>query len=141
MDFAREFEKAIAAVPQQVFISYSRRDKNYAAQLREHLLHNGFNVWIDSQIEYGDTWFKEIDEAIKTCAAFVLLMTPDSYESEWVQKEILLAKRSKKQIFPLLLKGEEFGIVIDLQFADVRNGEMPDVNFHRRLSRAVFGDI
>jgi hypothetical protein len=40
-----------------------------------------------------------------------------------------------------LLQGEEFGIVIDLQFADVKGGSMPDTNFHRRLRRTVFGDI
>jgi serine/threonine protein kinase len=140
-DFAREFEKASAAQPNHLFISYSRRDKDYAGQLTERLQQSGFNVWIDSQIEYGETWFKEIDEAIKTCAAFVLLMSPDAYESEWVQKEILLAKRYKKVIFPLLLDGEEFPIVIDIQFADVRGGAMPDTNFHRRLRRAVFGDV
>jgi serine/threonine protein kinase len=141
MDFAREFEKAMAAAPQHLFISYSRRDKDYAQGLTEHLQHNGFNVWIDSQIEYGDAWFRDIEQAIKSSAAFVLVMSPDSYESEWVQKEILLAKRYKKLIFPLLLKGEEFGIVIDIQFADVREAQMPGVDFHRRLRRTVFGDI
>jgi serine/threonine protein kinase len=140
MDFAREFEKAMQDVPKHLFISYSRRDKQFAEQLTEHLSSSGFTVWIDSKIEYGDTWFKEIDEAIKTCTAFLLVMSPDSYESEWVQKEILLAKRYKKPIFPLLLEGEEFGIVIDLQFADVKGEQMPDVDFHRRLRRTVFGD-
>jgi serine/threonine protein kinase len=140
-DFAREFEKAIQAVPQHLFISYSRRDKDYAVQLSEHLSSSGFHVWIDDQIEYGDAWFNEIDAAIKSCAAFLLVMSPESFQSEWVQKEILLAKRYKKPIFPLLLQGEEFGIVIDLQFADVKDQSMPDANFHRRLRRTVFGDI
>jgi serine/threonine protein kinase len=140
-DFAREFEKAVQAAPQHLFISYSRRDKTYTQQLSEHLSASGFNVWIDSQIEYGDTWFNEIDAAIKSCAAFLLVMSPEAYQSEWVQKEILLAKRYKKPIFPLLLQGEEFAIVIDIQFADVKDSSMPDANFHRRLRRAVFGDV
>ncbi len=141
MDFSREFEKSLSAAPQHLFISYSRRDSDYAQSLTDYLQNSGFNVWIDSQIEYGDAWFRDIEQAIKSCAAFVLVMTPDSYESEWVQKEILLAKRFKKPIFPLLLKGEEFGIVIDIQFADVRDAQMPTVDFHRRLRRTVFGDI
>ncbi|MBZ0285162.1 MAG: protein kinase [Anaerolineae bacterium] len=141
MDFVREFEKAIADTPRHLFISYSRQDKGYAQQLSEHLQHNGFAVWIDSKIDYGDAWFDEIDDAVKTCAAFVLLMTPHAQQSEWVKKEILLAKRYKKPIFPVLLDGEEFPIVIDIQFADVRDGTMPAVDFHRRLRRAVFGDI
>jgi serine/threonine protein kinase len=140
-DFTRELEQAAQAVPQHLFVSYSRRDKDYAKQLTDHLQESGFSVWIDSQIEYGDTWFNEIDEAIKSASAFLLVMTPESYKSEWVQKEILLAKRYKKPIFPLLLEGEEFAIVIDLQFADVKEGQLPDANFQRRLRRAVFGDV
>jgi serine/threonine protein kinase len=140
MDFSREFAQALRAVPQHVFISYSRRDKEYARQLAEYLRRGGFKVWIDDQIDYGDAWFREINEAIKSCAAFALLMSPDSEQSEWVQKEILLAKRYKRPIFPLLLSGEEFPIVIDIQFADVRGGALPDTDFYRRLRRAVYGE-
>jgi serine/threonine protein kinase len=141
MDFARDFEKAAQDAPRHLFISYSRRDKDYAGTLFDHLGQNGFTAWIDRQIEYGDMWFREIDEAIKTCAAFLVLMSPAAYESEWVQKEILLAKRYKKPIFPLLLNGDEFGILIDLQFADVRGGALPNADFLRRLRRAVYGDL
>ncbi|MBZ0289886.1 MAG: TIR domain-containing protein, partial [Anaerolineae bacterium] len=141
VDFAREFEKAAQDVPRHLFISYSRRDKEYAQHLSDHLRYNGFEVWIDSQIDYGDAWFDEIEDAIKTCAAFVLVMSPESKGSEWVKKEILLAKRFKKPIFPLLLEGQEFGIVIDIQFADVQDGQMPDTNFHRRLRRSVYGEV
>jgi eukaryotic-like serine/threonine-protein kinase len=58
-DFARELEKAAQDTPKHLFISYSRRDKDYAAQLSEHLGSSGFHVWIDAQIEYGDAWFNE----------------------------------------------------------------------------------
>jgi serine/threonine protein kinase len=139
LDFARAFEKALNTVQQHVFISYSRRDTVYAHQLREHLQNNNFNVWIDDAIEHGDQWFLQIHEAIKTCAAFLVVMTEDAENSEWVHKEILLAKRYKRPIFPLLLNGHEFAILIDLQFADVRKGRMPENDFHRRLHRTIFG--
>lgn len=139
MDFAHEFEKA-SATPKQLFISYSRRDSEYAEKLTRHLRRSGFHVWIDTKIDYGDSWFTEIDEAVKTCAAFVLIMTPESEQSEWVRKEVLLAKRYDRPIFPLLLEGVEFPIVIDIQFADVRDGKMPGTDFHRRLRRTVYGE-
>lgn len=139
-EFAQELEKASASSPNHLFISYSRRDKEYAVLLTDHLKKHGFEVWIDARIEYGDTWFNEIEDAINECSAFLLVMTPDSKQSEWVQKEILLAKRRKKPLFPLLRLGEEFGIVIDIQFADVRSGQMPDADFHQRLRRTVYGD-
>ena len=140
-DFARELERATAARPGHVFLSYSRDDGEYAARLIERLHESGFEVWSDASIDYGDQWFSAIDTAIRNGAAFVLLMTPAALASEWVPKEILLAKRYKKPILPLLLAGEEFPIVIDLQAADVRDGAMPDADFHRRLRRAVFSDL
>ncbi|MBL8153871.1 MAG: protein kinase [Anaerolineae bacterium] len=118
-----------------VFISYSRRDQDYARQLADQLRTNGFGVWIDDRIDYGDRWFKEIEQAIVDCAAITVIMTPDSHESEWVHREILIAKREKKPIFPLLLKGQEFGILIDIQYADVRSGHMPPDGFYIRLRR------
>lgn len=139
LDFAREFERAITAAPQHLFISYSRRDADYARALREHLTQNGFTVWIDAEIEHGDQWFNQIHDAIKTSAAFIAVMTPNAEKSEWVQKEILLAKRYQKPIFPLLHDGMEFAILIDIQFADVRDGSLPGQDFHRRLSRAIYG--
>lgn len=141
LDFAREFERAINAAPQHLFISYSRRDSEYAAVLREHLAQSGFTIWIDKEIEHGEQWFNQIHDAIKTSAAFMVVMTPESEASEWVQKEILLAKRYKKPIFPLLRDGMEFAILIDIQFADVRDGSLPGQDFHRRLSRAIYGTV
>lgn len=64
---------------------------------------------------------------------------PEAKQSEWVPKEILLAKRYKKAIFPLLLKGDEFALLIDIQYGDVRDGQMPGTDFHSRVSRAVYG--
>lgn len=116
-----------------VFISYSRHDQDYARQLADHIRQNGFPVWIDDRIDYGDQWFKEIEKAIKASAAFVVVMTPDSDASEWVHREILIAKREKKPIFPLLLKGQEFGILIDIQYADVRAAHLPPSDFYGRL--------
>jgi serine/threonine protein kinase len=129
-DFTRALEQALNSVQQQLFISYSRRDVDYVRFLRTHLTENGFSVWVDDQIEHGDQWFNQINAAIKACAAFLVVMTPDAESSEWVQKEILLAKRYQKPVFPLLL---------DLQFADVRAGDMPGQEFHRRVQSVVYG--
>jgi serine/threonine protein kinase len=139
VEFARQFEDALKVAPQHVFISYSRRDNDYVRQLHDYLQQNGLQIWIDDQIEHGDQWFITINDAIKTSAAVLVIMSPDAEVSEWVNKEILLAKRYRKPIFPILLHGEEMPILIDLQFADVRDGSMPDADFHRRVTRSVYG--
>lgn len=139
LEFARQLEAALDEPDQHVFISYSRRDKAYAVQLRDYFIENGLSVWIDDRIEHGDQWFQQINDAIQGCVAFVVVMTPESEASEWVHKEILLAKRYGKPLYPVLLGGQEFPILIDIQYADVRGGVLPDSAYFRRVARAFHG--
>jgi hypothetical protein len=120
-----------------IFISYSRQDQGYARKLEDDLRERGFEVWIDDRIETGERWWQTIDQAVRACAVFVVVMTPDSHESEWVEKEIMLAQRQEKPILPLLLRGEEFSLLIDTQYVDVLDGRMPPQDFYDRLSRHV----
>ena len=120
-----------------IFISYSRRDQTYARKLAEDLRQRGFDVWIDDRIDYGDQWFNEIENAIAACGAFVVIMSPDSRKSQWVQREILIAQREGKAIFPALLAGKEFGLLIDIQFVNVTNSALPGADFYERLGRVV----
>jgi hypothetical protein len=118
-----------------VFISYSKKNQKYARQLAEKLIQEGFDVWIDDRIDYGDSWERVIFKAIDECSAFVVIMTPESYESDWVLRECQYADRRKKPQFPVLLSGEEFPRYGFLQFADVRDGQLPPPNFYDKLAQ------
>lgn len=120
-----------------IFISYSRKDQKYARDLAENLRVNGFDVWIDDRIDYGDRWWRTIVDAIKDSGAFVVVMSPEAEQSEWVEREILVAQKSKKPIFPILLRGAEFALLITTQFADVRNGSLPPDDFYERLQKVL----
>lgn len=120
-----------------VFISYSRKNGLYARQLADFLGAKGFNVWMDDRIDYGDMWEKIIFQSIDDCAAFIVIMTPDSYDSAWVRREYHYAEKRKKPQFPLLLEGEEFPFYIATQYVDVRDGALPPEDFIVRLSSAV----
>ena len=117
-----------------IFISYSRKDQTYATQLADDIRKHGFDVWIDDRIDYGERWFDEIEEAIDGCAAFVVIMSPASRKSKWVQREIMIADRDNKPLFPLLLKGREFGSLIDIQSVNVSGGRLPGPDFYERLA-------
>jgi hypothetical protein len=70
----------------------------------------------------------------------VVVMTPAAEESKWVEREILLADKLEKPIFPLLLRGEAFALLITLQHHDVTNGSMPPatvINTLRRLAGGI----
>jgi hypothetical protein len=121
-----------------IFISYSHKDMDYAYRLAETLQSSGFEVWIDTRLDYGSQWPREIQKQLDSCEAFILLMTPRSFASDWVQSELQRAKRKAKPIFPLLLEGNESWLSVEsTQFYDVRGGKFPDARFFSALKQAV----
>ncbi len=117
-----------------VFISYSRHNQPYARKLANHLLASGFDVWIDDRIDYGSRWVDVIQQAVEDCAAFVVIMSPHSRESEWVQTECQYAAQRRKPAFPLLLEGEVFFRYVSVQAVDVRDGSLPPDAFLDELA-------
>ena len=121
-----------------IFISYSHKDMDYAYRLTETLQASGFQTWIDTRLDYGSQWPREIQKRLDSCDAFILLMTPRSFDSDWVQSELQRAKRKGRPIFPLLLEGDETWLSVEsTQFYDVRGGKFPDARFFSALKQAV----
>jgi nucleotide-binding universal stress UspA family protein len=120
-----------------VFISYAREDQAYARDLAADLRTHGFEPWMDDRIDFGDRWWQTIVQAVRASAAAIVVMTPEAEESEWVEREILLAQREGKPLFPLLLRGEGFPLFITAQYADVTRGRMPPDSFYERLARVA----
>lgn len=126
------------AVTGHVFISYSRADRGYVEKLATHLRTYGLEVWFDHEIAYGDRFESIIRERIDTCCAFVLVMTPDAEQSQWVEREIARAENMGKTMLPLLLEGQAFFRFGHVNNRDVRGGAMPGRDFTDRLRRLSF---
>jgi len=125
-----------------IFISYSKKNRDYARALADKLLDAGFDVWIDDRIDYGDDWWQVIVKAIRECGAFLIIMTPESDTSKWVQREVALADHLPKPMFPVLRSGdlinsETWTIFIRTQYANVLDGSLPKDDFYVRLRRVV----
>jgi hypothetical protein len=123
-----------------VFVSYAREDTDYVQDLISLLRNSGLPVWADDRIDFGDRWWRTIVANIRSSVAMVVVMTPAAEESKWVEREILLADKLEKPIFPLLLRGEAFALLITLQHHDVTNGSMPPatvINTLRRLAGGI----
>ena len=116
-----------------VFISYSRRDGEYVARLAAFLRERDVPLWLDDQIDLGTRWTTVIQGQIETCAAFVLIMTPEAATSDWVTREIHYAQTLSKPIVPLLLKGQPFFHVLDVQHEDVTGERLPGPRLVERL--------
>ena len=121
-----------------IFISYSHKDTGYAKKLVSALQKEGFDPWVDERLDYGSQWPLELQENLDTCEAFIVLMSPSSLASEWVQSELSRAKRKNKRIFPLLLEGEETWLSVEsTQYVDVRGGVLPPEKFYEELAEVT----
>ena len=90
---------------QRVFISYSRKDIDYARRLASDLEKAGFDVWWDiSDLKGGDDWVRIIPAAIDTSQYFIVLLSPNSIQSEWVTKEYTYAIYKRLKIIPAMIK-------------------------------------
>lgn len=86
----------------QIFLSYSRRDTVFTDKLVSDLEYNGYTVWIDRQgMEGGISFPKQIENAIRNAQAVVLVASPDSLQSPYVQKEISYAIGLGKPVIPV----------------------------------------
>lgn len=103
-----------------IFISYSSANRAFALRLVENLEHF-FKVWIDREgLDGGAEWEQAIDEALKDCAVFVVLVSPESNDSQWVRRETIRAEQLKKIRIPILIEGELPLRLLDIQFVDFR---------------------
>ncbi len=120
-----------------IFISYSHKDKAYVHRLQEALQSEGFDAWIDDRIDYGARWPKVIQDQLDACDAFIVVVSENSYESEWVQNEVARATRKRKPFFPLLLNGDTWLSIESTQYVDVTSQELPPKKFYERLSKVT----
>jgi hypothetical protein len=124
-------------VARHVFISYSRGDGGYVADLVVRLRAEGLTVWTDQGVRVGTQWVREIERQIIDCAAFVPVMSERSNDANWVDREIDLAEEQKKPIAPLLLSGRPFFRLRHLQYEDVRDRSMPSQEFIAALRAMI----
>ena len=88
----------------KVFISYSRKDIEFAKRLTGELQKSELDFWIDWEgIPPGDTWEKTIYGAIESTHSFIFVLTPDSIASEVCGREIAHVQ-SDRFAFLLLIR-------------------------------------
>lgn len=116
---------------QHIFISYSRQDGAFIQQLIADLQKAEINVWIDAQrLQVGTLdWQRAIRSAIRGAYALVLVVSPDAFDSRYVQAELDIARMYECPIYPVWAEGKDgqFGEyvpfeLIRTQYADARAG-------------------
>ncbi|MBR6022870.1 MAG: toll/interleukin-1 receptor domain-containing protein [Kiritimatiellae bacterium] len=118
-----------------VFVSYSTRDRERALTIRKHLESEGMPCWMAPRdIPAGSNYAYVIERAISGCGIFLVLVSPESVKSVWVNKEVLysLGKLQQEGRFhaawldaPFDLESTQSGMAFALQ----------DVQIDDRLSK------
>lgn len=90
-----------------VFISYSSKDNLYADGIVTILKELDVPYWkAPEMIPAGSNYAKEIPKAIRECDSVLLLISKDSQESIWVEKELDSAVNNRKNIVPIRIDEE-----------------------------------
>lgn len=88
-----------------LFISYARTNSRFADSLQFNLNVSGLNAWVDrSRLVGGQQWSSELRHAIETCAALLVVVTPDALASPVVRQEYEYALSLGKPVLPLLAR-------------------------------------
>ncbi|HUZ29411.1 MAG TPA: toll/interleukin-1 receptor domain-containing protein, partial [Solirubrobacteraceae bacterium] len=86
-----------------MFISYSRRDKEFVAKLHEALDAHRKESWVDwEDIPASAQWQREIEDGIDQADAFLLVLSPDSVQSAVCAQELEHAIQRRKRILPIV---------------------------------------
>ena len=114
----------------RVFISHSHRDHSFAERLAHDLAIRGVDVWYSEwEMKPGDSLIRKVAEGIVSSGVMIVLLSENSVNSEWVEKELALAMRDSLakmgvRILPVLIEDctfpRSFHFLGDTIYADFR---------------------
>ena len=116
-----------------VFISYSREDKDKVMDLADRLRASGVAVWMDvGGIDAATMWSEEIVNALDSAKVLLLMVTPSAVNSHNVAKEVILTSERKGHILPVHLEPTQIPAGLKYQLAGIQHIEYfqgdPDEN-------------
>lgn len=108
-DLHRRFvEESIACIGQlatEVFISYSRKDGDFARKLNIELQNNEKTTWFDQEsIADGSDFKTEIFKGIASSDNFLFVISPDSIASPYCAEEVQYAASLGKRFITILIR-------------------------------------
>ncbi len=93
----------------RIFLSHSHRDNDFCRRVVEHIQHAlpDTDVFYDEHtIIGGDEWMRRVQREVIERPIFIVILSPNSVESEWVREETNLALseaviRRERRIIPI----------------------------------------
>ena len=112
------------------FISYSSKDQKFADRLYTDLQSRGVRCWFAPEhLRIGDKLRVKIDESIKLHDKLLVILSKNSVESEWVEKEVETAmERERQQKRTILVP-----IRLDDEVMTIQSGWAADIRRSRNI--------
>jgi hypothetical protein len=92
----------------KVYLSYARPDRDLARKMVDGLRESGHDIWFDElELTPGTGWGREIDKALNTSRAMIVLVSPASMQSKEVHREIghaFLSRNFAHRVLPVYVK-------------------------------------
>lgn len=86
-----------------IFIAYDTKDGSaFVEDLEAELRRKGYQLWVHFDIIGGEDWQLALSKAINQAAIVLVILTPHSVHSKWLQAEVQLARRLNKHIIPII---------------------------------------
>ena len=93
-----------------IFLSHSAQDRAAVEQVRAGLQTQGVNVYLaEHDVQAGHSVAEKVKAAIRRSSAVVVLVTPNSAASAYVNQEIGFAMGEHKLVVPLVEPGRPGG--------------------------------
>src|ERR1044071_4588711 len=127
---------------QRIFISYSRKDIDFVRRLAGDLEKAGYDVWWDlTDLRGGDDWPRVIPSAIESSQFVIVVLSPNSVISDWVEKEYMQAISLRKKIIPIMLAQTRVPFALNtINYIDFTNDDY-DASLHKLLSALEYSGI
>jgi hypothetical protein len=121
-----------------IFISYSRKDSEFVNRLMPALEQYGFPTWSDIHgITGGDVWKATISRAVRECDAFLVVLSPQSADSENVAKELAVATKHARRILPVLYQACKIPDKMEYDLAELQWADFSEHPFHEAFEELV----
>ncbi|WP_020527112.1 toll/interleukin-1 receptor domain-containing protein [Flexithrix dorotheae] len=103
--FIKASSAAKGSLATEVFISYSRKDSDFARQVNNALQEAGKTTWFDQEsIATGADFQAEIYKGISSSDNFLFIISPDAVDSPYCADEVAYAAEHNKRFMSILYK-------------------------------------
>jgi tetratricopeptide (TPR) repeat protein len=127
-----------------VFVSYIHVDKLEVYPIIDYLNKMKIKIWYDEGIPVSENWKRSIAINLERCKAFLVFISPQIINSEYVKKEISFAIKKEKPFFAVYLKETKLPAELEFEMVDIQammKYLIPKTEFYTNLKELLSGSL